>query len=726
MECVSSVDNVPQWKKDLIARLRNQNKSSSDNGNRDHHSTPHHSLAHRTVLQPNLTSKNESVASSGSSCNYVPEQCNVNKKMVQERAWTDKKSDEFDEMVANNGYHKGSDSDSSEELHYGPGIVNKLKNKYLSLALRESNNRPTILHMRKATSLENILDDDEPEYKSRFNGVSATTRNVSNKYKNNYRRNEMKRARSVETISRLDTQTNNGISNRQSLHEETLIAVQKEGNDYPYKKIPDNTDNIVTENKFSQRINRPKRLQPIMNEKEKPPVDFVKQAKMIFEKRPEQRTRAPPQTGDVAAKVDSFNNIIVKKKVEAKVNKKTQMKAVKYNFNDKKVPNSDQGLLSPIPDVSKIVHSDTERAKSITNLSETPDLILTSSPLSSLLSPIPNEENGTTPRKLTSPLVSPNRIKPASPLTSPSRSSPKLTYEGTFDFTKKVSSTPINENVSETKVPPSQQLKIDINGFAESSFSEVKVLQTQKSPPRDERNVEKDLTVTEIEKNTINSAKNKSSESVEVVNRNVVPKKQPRAKEPVSNTAVFNFTSSKRDVPDYISNDKSRLPGKPELPKPGEGGIILIAGATILESFTDEDEEILRSLEGPPSPCDVTFINDNILIDGKSSLCQKSKKAKLKISFVEAGPDIYEYPSETSLMVDESPAQVGHSIPNLSGSSLATYTPKSMENFQPGVTRSTPIPPATKPVETTSDELNVELDEVDKPFSSGSTTDILF
>lgn len=47
------------------------------------------------------------------------------------------------------------------------------------------------------------------------------------------------------------------------------------------------------------------------------------------------------------------------------------------------------------------------------------------------------------------------------------------------------------------------------------------------------------------------------------------------------------------------------------------------------ESFTDEDEEIMRSLECPPSPCDVTFINDNILIDGKSSLSQKTKRTKV-------------------------------------------------------------------------------------------------
>lgn len=64
--------------------------------------------------------------------------------------------------------------------------------------------------------------------------------------------------------------------------------------------------------------------------------------------------------------------------------------------------------------------------------------------------------------------------------------------------------------------------------------------------------------------------------------------------------------------------------------QPGESGIIVIPGATILDSFIDEEEEILRSLEGPPSPCDVTFINDNILIDGKSSFSQKTKRGKVR------------------------------------------------------------------------------------------------
>lgn len=66
----------------------------------------------------------------------------------------------------------------------------------------------------------------------------------------------------------------------------------------------------------------------------------------------------------------------------------------------------------------------------------------------------------------------------------------------------------------------------------------------------------------------------------------------------------------------------------------GEGGIILLPGASIDESFTDEDEEIRKYLEAPPSPCDVTFINDNILIDGKSSIRQRTKNSRVSSYYV--------------------------------------------------------------------------------------------
>ncbi|KAJ8939994.1 hypothetical protein NQ314_010934 [Rhamnusium bicolor] len=715
MEAKVDNDDIPQWKKDLIARLRNQNRTVAATGSGDQqqlYTSPQLSSIGRAGHQPSLTCKSESVTS-GVSCPSVSEQCNVISttcshptvsKMVQERVWVDNKHDPFVEMVSdnygNNGYHKDSDSDSSEDLHYGPGIVNKLKNKYLSLALRESNVRPSILHLRKATSLENLLDDDVPngnsgnrQFQSRLNG-NDTGRNIPNRYRN-ATRGEMKRARSVEAISRFDNHvpliSTEMRPNRQSLHEEMLIAAEKEGNDHPHRKVQDNQLETNTENKFNNsnyvgpRVNRPKRIQPIMNEKEKPPADVVKQTKMIFERRPEQRTKAPPQTGDVAAKVDSFNNIIVKAKVEAKVvSKKPPIKHTKPVLNDKIKSNTrpsakpvvvseeiikstqvspprnltlkkdfkeDLPLPSPIPDVSRIdFHSkgENERGKNVTSLSETPDLILTSSPLPAVSSPTYKKSDSflkeeirnsspilglysplLSPTRALSPLLSPRRNKPASPLLSPSKNiaspifsptqlTPSVpTYDdpdspgvkqvspstisniakqssGTsvFNFTNQninQSHLPVNKNVSDTKTPPSEPLKIEINGINEAKtyISPPKLLQTQapKSPPKfspppppkvEEKTPEKTLTVTEIEKNLINTVKtlqqpNKPSvvcvnASVEVVNKNVVPKKSSRPKEAMSNTAVFNFTSRK-DVPDYISNDRSRTPGRPELPK---------------------------------------------------------------------------------------------------------------------------------------------------------------
>ena len=55
----------------------------------------------------------------------------------------------------------GGDSDSSEEIHYGPGFVNKLKSRYLSVALRSSGpGRPSL---RRTASLEDFLDKDKDD-----------------------------------------------------------------------------------------------------------------------------------------------------------------------------------------------------------------------------------------------------------------------------------------------------------------------------------------------------------------------------------------------------------------------------------------------------------------------------------------------------------------------------------------------------------------------------------
>lgn len=67
-----------------------------------------------------------------------------------------------DTEVHYNNHHQNDDMMKSKTaadeslLEYGPGIVRKLRSRYQSLALRQSNGRPSL---RRSTSLENILDD---------------------------------------------------------------------------------------------------------------------------------------------------------------------------------------------------------------------------------------------------------------------------------------------------------------------------------------------------------------------------------------------------------------------------------------------------------------------------------------------------------------------------------------------------------------------------------------
>uniref|UniRef100_A0A182MMN9 Uncharacterized protein n=1 Tax=Anopheles culicifacies TaxID=139723 RepID=A0A182MMN9_9DIPT len=59
----------------------------------------------------------------------------------------------------------GAIGDAGEELKYGPGIVSRLRCRYLSLALRQSvtKQRPSLNSMRRATSLNNLLDEESED-----------------------------------------------------------------------------------------------------------------------------------------------------------------------------------------------------------------------------------------------------------------------------------------------------------------------------------------------------------------------------------------------------------------------------------------------------------------------------------------------------------------------------------------------------------------------------------
>lgn len=800
-------DGVPQWKKELIMRIRNKNKwYSAVQQQQLLAGTPRNASVAVGCAgqQPNVTCSSAASVPVLNSSEGDSLKCNNSSvqqaKMVKERVFVDHNQIDNYNYESNNIHIRNGDdcssvdSSSSEELHYGPGIVNRLKNKYLSLTLRENTlkTRPSILPIRKATSLENLLDDDVPngkptvpharEYNSRWKENNA--RNLSNRY--NTKRGDLKRARSVETISRTGSDehsielTNDVRLKHESLHEDMIIVT--EGSDKVSGKLFDKKLlEITTENKpFSNAvphiINRPKRITPVMSEKEKPPVDVVKQAKRIFEGKAEQRTKPAKQTGEVAAKVASYKNIIgqVKngKKPPILKEKPTATQAVRSPENSKlqkptnlaittiengwktddKSPSPDVALVksvsSPIPDVSRITSPNREdlnhQSRISTNLSETPDLILHYSPSKSPPSPTfkilatDNFLKAEIVHSNNNLIIKINQKSPSSPATTETDGKKIVVTHESRNNIRQAGNT-ITYNLSN-----SPDFRSHLPGITSDKCTKTSPIQNAHADKTAKPILpsQTNLTPQEIEKNSKNIAKtleqNVSSPlflKCDEVKRVEVPR-APLPKQPKEqNSIVFKFTDRK-DVPDYVGNDgRNRATAKLEKPKVGEGGIILLPGASLDESITDDDEEWMLSLEGPPSPCDVVFINDNVLIDGRSSLNQKSKKLKMKIKFVETIPQIYEYPSEASLLDDSqlSPSKEsspGHVVPNISGSSLASYIPKSgsSEDFQLGITRSTPTQQLLLETKNSSAFLESEMQEVDQPilFSSGTNSDILF
>lgn len=62
--------------------------------------------------------------------------------------------------------------------------------------------------------------------------------------------------------------------------------------------------------------------------------------------------------------------------------------------------------------------------------------------------------------------------------------------------------------------------------------------------------------------------------------------------------------------------------------QPGESGFVLLGDLTV-ETSTDPEPEDSWTLGGPPSPCDVSFQNDNVIINGRSNMKTKSKDQKV-------------------------------------------------------------------------------------------------
>lgn len=196
-------------------------------------------------------------------------------------------------------------SDSSEELQYGPGIVKKLKSKYLSMTLRESGSRPSLSNMRRATSLENLLDeepalkpaDTKPSQFVKRVGGTNTRKVVSTHQSRSAEpsQRDMKRARSMETLLRYDpklhmSHSNSGLNvhleDAEKDENDSVIIDNRERSAVLHRKTPE-------EEKEEQLLLR-KKLAITVEEAELPPPDLVKQTLKIFESSGSPGSASPP------------------------------------------------------------------------------------------------------------------------------------------------------------------------------------------------------------------------------------------------------------------------------------------------------------------------------------------------------------------------------------------------------------------------------------------------
>lgn len=493
-------------------------------------------------------------------------------------------------------------SDSSEEFKYGPGIVSKLKSRYLSLTLRESQGkvRPSLASMRRATSLENILDEEpeKQETKPKFikNVQPAINGNSVQRCRNATRgnRDSMKRARSVEALMRYDKGLAAATQNRRSLDNYTKIEEENE-----------------------ERIKYRNRLS--LEEKELPPPDLVKHTLEIFERSTTKKnaisTSTLPKTKTSDKSISANKPTISPKPVLSKIKQNGANTPIKEKLN----------AVSPVKE--KPISLTPVKEKSITVVSETPPPVFiqrkikekSPSPEKKLKDKLKNNETVIAKKPLEEPsvqdhvdgeqkpkplicsnlpaknqmLLDLNKVHSYIKQSSPTATSPKSNSEN-----KKIEE--INRPISPVLVraPPSilsSELANNSNSSSSPIMKQVGVIRPivtnkinsnvtfpSKYPVNKQHS---NLTEREIEKNLINKVKSieqpvtkvivslkKSPEECIVNNVNNEGNKQNEEKnkqvvwDKKPNTMVFNFCNRKT-VPDYIENDGLILTSKREKPK---------------------------------------------------------------------------------------------------------------------------------------------------------------
>nr|XP_037871727.1 pollen-specific leucine-rich repeat extensin-like protein 2 isoform X2 [Bombyx mori] len=612
--------------------------------------------------------------------------------------------------------------DEDEELRYGPGIVKRLKSRYLSLALRDApRRRPSVL--RRATSLEHLLDERPPPTPAPRpvplhcrppRPVSVAAPPVHRLPTS--RRDSVKRARSVDALSRLDR-------------------------DEPPPPSPSPPPPPLCPRPTTNRTARPpRRPTPLLRETERPPPDLVRSTLRKFESTPTRRIQP-------AVRVSA-----VLRGLETPPRTSTPEPApTKDQQHPKEIPPRSPSPPLPVQE-ELLVPEETEshneekppgaRLVSRTALEE----IARAGSSTRYSFEAPRVGSHLPPLAATNPVLvgKARRIGVIRPMPALSLNDDRVTSPAPSSVSDEPASKIEESQVAATPPPPESeqtvQLRPDKKEPPPSAIVEPiprALLEPARVPsprPQSPITLERSEMVTssplmnghstggqkphspasKIGSAGIERAWSGSAESASPA-AGAGPwgaQRKTRAPPPSTTSVVFNF-SDRKEVPDYIENDGIILRGsRRNRIKAGEPGIVVLRPEALTRTESEEEDEADC---GPPSPCGVRFVNDNVLINGKSSMPNKPNRdriAKLKLQFDDSLTRTFEYPSETS-MCEESPAPapLAASAPlasladntHIASGALCSYTPSKTPpaTFQLGLTRphdeDAPSPPSPPP-----------------------------
>ncbi|XP_013779573.1 uncharacterized protein LOC106464015 [Limulus polyphemus] len=199
-------------------------------------------------------------------------------------------------------YQPSSSDESERELEYGPGIVDKLKSKFISISLKEKRFKIEGV-LRRYSSMENLLDKDTTMFQA--TGLSAPDRlfvagnrangNSSLNYSN------LKKVKSMETLLLESDQSRKRslfpITPQPALRVTNQVTVKFPGSSHSPRSMLVNEDVVIIENKantqghnassmekvFKRRDLNRQTSTPSITDDELPKPDTVRNYKRLFE-----------------------------------------------------------------------------------------------------------------------------------------------------------------------------------------------------------------------------------------------------------------------------------------------------------------------------------------------------------------------------------------------------------------------------------------------------------